>query len=232
MLNGARIQHFLMHYANTGGRVFASHFHYAWFNTGPFTPARTRSRPGTPARSRSTTTRGVPVGRRHDARGGAAFPEGAALNQWLGNVGALTRGQAPHLVRAHNVHARRSCQPPATEWIQLDPAASMPRRRTRRNTSRSTRRSAPRRVGLRPRRLQRPSRERRPGDAERPRRLTRTSRGYPGPRWELGGTVPAGCAAHPLTPQEKALEFMLFDLSSCLVPVGHTVPPVVPPVVR
>ena len=41
-----------------------------------------------------------------------------------------------------------------------------------------------------------------------------------------GGIVPDGCAAHDLTPQEKALEFMIFDLSSCLTPVG--MPPVPP----
>ncbi len=46
------------------------------------------------------------------------------------------------------------------------------------------------------------------------------------PHAVMGGTFPAECDASPMTPQEKALEFMLFDLSSCVQ--QDSLPPVPP----
>jgi len=35
----------------------------------------------------------------------------------------------------------------------------------------------------------------------------------------MGMPYPAGCPLTPLTPQEKALSFMFFDIASCVGPI-------------
>jgi hypothetical protein len=42
---------------------------------------------------------------------------------------------------------------------------------------------------------------------------------------DQGGVVPDECAVADLSPQEKALEFMLYDLSACVVPDSKAPPP-------
>jgi hypothetical protein len=42
-------------------------------------------------------------------------------------------------------------------------------------------------------------------------------------------SVPANCTVGPLTPQQKALEFLFFDLSSCVSDDTMQPPPLPPP---
>jgi len=210
-------QQSLVDYSAAGGRVFASHYHYAWFNTGPFGNANLATwTPGGNAVAGMPSPGDVIT----TLANGGPFPEGAALKQWLGLVNALTNGQLPIFFAKHNADVAVPNQPPSQPWIALD--ATVPARDA--NATMYFSFDTP--IGKNPScgRVvfsdlhvsggpdhQAPGV---PADYAGPLRLPIA---IPG----LGGNVvPSGCAMHPLTPQEKALEFMLFDLSSCLVPIG------------
>ena len=75
-------------YADSGGRIFASHLHFNWLWT----------RPGAVAHDRDLHRRlaggNRSAGRRSTATVDTTFPKGAALADWLVAVGATpTRGQ-------------------------------------------------------------------------------------------------------------------------------------------
>lgn len=215
-------QTYLMNYANAGGRVFASHFQYAWFNTGPFATGASNVATWTPGMQTIDDSQALLSDIDTTLPGGAAFPEGAALGQWLGLVGALTANQLPIWFARANVQTL--AQPPSTEWIHLDAAVSQAPSASQYfsvdtpvggplcgrvvysdlHVSGGPGKSAP---GVLP---------------DYPAPATPPGRGNFGGM--QAGVVPTDCAAHPLTPQEEALEFMLFDLSSCLVPIGQSPP--------
>jgi len=236
-------QTLLMNYANAGGRVFASHYQYAWFNTGPFASGANALARWTPGTQNINDMQSFPAEISTTLKGGAAFPEGAALAQWLGGVGALTNNQLPVWFARNNVQAL--LEPPSTEWIHL--AASV------KEAPSSTQyfsvdtpvgaKDVCGRVVYSDLHVSGGPGTNAPGvPPDYPNSAAGAGAGgasgtggapgaaggfgFPGGPATRGGTVPGECAQHPLTPQEEALEFMLFDLSSCLVPIGEE-PPVV-----
>jgi hypothetical protein len=205
-------QQVLFDYAKAGGRVFASHYHYAWFNTGPFgtyTPALAEWTTG------ADTIGNINAVVETTLAGGAPFPKGVAMKQWLGVVGALgvpamtgmaaaPAGELPIVAARHNANLT-AANTPSTSWIVPDSSAKQSAGTTQYfsfNTPLGT------------------------ATESQCGRVVYSD-------LHVGGAssddptkpVPQECSTADLSPQEKALEFMLFDLSACVVPDNSTPPP-------
>lgn len=177
----------LRDYANAGGRVFASHFHYGWFEYGPaeFQSTATWTGGGT------STNYAVDM----------TFPKGKAFGEWLVNVGASTTlGQIPLSAVKNDVGTINAAT--TTRWIYKS--------------------AAPESVKY----LSFATPVGKPIEQQCGRavfsdiHISNTSG---------GGTFPGACASSgDFSPQEKALEFLFFDLASCLQNDGD--PPKPPPI--
>ena len=123
-----------------------------------------------------------------------SFPKGAALKEWLGNVKGLTdAGQITIKEAKHNVS---SVDAGVQQWITLqnpntDPAGQTAVQYLTFNTP----------VGV-------------PAANQCGRVVYSDLHVSSGD--QVGKPFPSGCLTQDLSPQEKALEFMLFDLSSCI----------------
>jgi len=193
----------LITYAGLGGRVFATHFSYVWlFNDAPFsgTAAFDVNQAPDPA----------------DQTGyiNMTFPRGLELAQWLLNIGAAsTLGQIPITTLRHDVN---SVTPPSQLWMEIgDPGiggASV-------NDAGYV-----------------------VGDAGVPMHYTfNTPVGVPAAQQcgrvlfddfhvenvgnSHGQLFPAECPGGAMSAQEKLLEFMIFDLGSCVAPDVPTCTP-------
>jgi hypothetical protein len=224
------VQQSLVDYTSAGGRVFASHFHYNWFNSGPFSsaspplaswttganPIEDKTAPGQDEIS-ANIVQSLPDG--------GPFVKGEALHTWLATTGALTGDELPIYEPKHNadVSATDSL---SQEWIAANQNAQTASK-TPTSVAGATEYFS----------FDTPLQPTKVDDAGDPVYCGRVvysdlhvgaaSGDYP----NIGTgqpVVPGGCADNPLSPQEKALEFMLFDLSSCVTPDqgGGGAPPV------
>jgi hypothetical protein len=190
-------------YANAGGRVFASHWHRFWFDTA----ARNGEAAGSPS-PWDTAAERVADWHDNDEPGdpsygslNTSFPKGQAMHDWLGQdsvsalcpiAGVCGNDQKDKLridQPRDNINSVNTDR--ATTWITF-PAGN---HTTYEYVSFNTPVPA--------------------ADDQKCGRVVYsdlhvTTQDNHGPAW------PTGCNTTDLTPQEKALEFMLFDLSSCI----------------
>jgi hypothetical protein len=207
-------------YLNAGGRAFGSHFHYAWFS-GPIGSGQSYAAPtdwgnnlATWTADQGSDSSGVIGGIIDTTLNGTSnpFQKGQILDQWLGGVGALGQNGVP--AAELSIYQPRynavvgAGNKPSQPWITSDSAAGSPNQTM--YFSFDTPVNAPTPAGA-------------------------TSPAYCGravfsdlhvagdPSTNDTSPPPGGCDNTDLSPQEKALEFMLFDLSSCVIPDTVTV---------
>jgi hypothetical protein len=182
-------------YAKGGGRVFAAHYHEVWFRKSPDAALRgvaswadpEQPPPGTPP---------APV----LADVSASFPKAVAMKAWLKGQGALTGDQLPIVDARHNLNAANAG---ALDWISLANPRSMPTPNAHavQYMTFNTPIGAP--------------------EAEVCGRVMFSnvhvaSGPQDGKLDDPQATFPDGCLTTELSPQQKALVFMLLDLSSCV----------------
>lgn len=206
-------------YLDAGGRVFSEHYHYAFFTSyGSTSPV------GTPYPEFAGVADWDEVGpsgndQPYNAdigcvieptlQDGQPFPQGIALEAWLGQVGALD-ASGELVVPLANARDNALVGPSnlAIPWMQTDPAVTPP----------STQ-------------LFSWDMPLSPADAGPTATCGRVvysdthASGSPSD-YATSTVVPTGCdATAPLSPDEDAIEFMLFNLTSCIEPVAGFPPP-------
>lgn len=187
-------QQALHEYADAGGRVFASHFHYSWFNTGPYGTENLAN--WTPGSNDIGDISGDIVTTLPD---GQPFPKGQALLEWLGHVGALQGTSLPIQEARHNADVSPTHRP-SQSWITAGAGSNAP------GATQYFSFNTPTAAALSP-------------DSMFCGRIVFSDLHVGAAAGDdPSQPVPSSCAASALTPQEAALEFMLFDLSSCLTP--------------
>jgi len=182
----------LLNYANAGGRVFTTHYSYAWLDPAPpydsqFPPVADWN-PNQPSPSPDPGIATVNTG----------FTDGATLSQWLGNAGASYNNTPGQIQISTLRHDFNGVIAPTQPWLTLnDVAAGNPVMQFTFNTP----------VGA-------------PAANQCGRVLYNEYHVINPNGTAYGKPYPAECPpATKMTTQEEMLEYALFDLSSFVTPV-------------
>ncbi len=211
-------------YVSAGGRVFAEHYHYAFFTGYGSLTGTAYPQFANVASWNNLGNFGNDSPYNNDIAGviettlpnGSNFPEGKALKAWLGTVKALNAAGEIVVPQANaRDTATVSATNLATPWVVTDPTVTPA-------SGQYFSWDMPFDAGI--------------NDAGAPEycgRVVYSDMHVSGSAADYQGndqTVPGGCdSTSTLTPDEDAIEFILFDLSSCITPVGFTPQPPPPP---
>ena len=161
-------------YAEAGGHIFATHFHYVWLQDSPYGDFRSIAEWGGAATASSTYNVDT------------SFPKGKAFATWLLNVGASTT--LGNIDLPNVTYSVGAVHPGAQAWIKQDD-----------ESVRYFSFNAP---------LNSPAEQ----------QCGRVVFGDLHVSGHGGGDLPGSCGAPgtPLTPEQLALEFLLFDALACV----------------
>lgn len=180
----------LVNYANAGGRVFNTHYHYFWID-----PTQIAGGGSNPSWQSTATFVSEAMGESTIVGDvDTTFPKGDAFASWLFGVGASAfQGQLPIDDARYNAIG---VNPPSTRWVWTPNTdlTETPWPALLHYTFNTP-------VGM---------------PDERQCGKVLFSDFHVVSTMSSATTFPGECDTGPLSPQEKALEFMLFDLSSCI----------------
>lgn len=195
----------LLDYVNAGGRTFVTHYAYTWLEDSP-QPLPSVANWEHNENDRSDKAGANPI---LVASLDTSFPKGKAFADWLDNVGGSSDAGYGTLAMEEWRHDVESInKPPSQRWIHADTRVAWPPQLApsgARDVVQHFTFNTPIEAGV--------------DDAGQPLQCGKVvfSDFHVSAAQRISGKpFPASCKSDPMSPQEKALEFMLFDLSACI----------------
>jgi len=219
----------LRSWLNEGGKVFASHYHYTWFRDNPSADFQGVANWGNTGNN-DIASAGA-TGANYDIDD--TFPKSVTFGQWLGAVGALSSTGAPPQMNGTPVasinlkfvaDSVKTVNAPTSRWI-YDPATGTGEGGTADDVKYL---SFDTPIGGIPN----------PPDAgpemtgkQYCGKAVYTDLHTGGSLTAMAADVPGKCTKADLTAQQKALEFLFFDLAACVTDDTQPPPPPPPPMI-